>query len=44
MQRSPHVVTPDLVQQIEVKIRENKRFNITNLAEFFPKVSRKTMY
>jgi hypothetical protein len=36
----PSVVTPDLVQQIEVKIRENRLFTITDLAEFFPKVSR----
>ncbi|GFG28900.1 hypothetical protein Cfor_04398 [Coptotermes formosanus] len=37
----PNVVTPDLVQQIEVKIR---RFTITDLAEFFPNVSRKTVH
>ena len=37
----PSVVTPDLVQQIEVKIRENRRF--TDLAEFFPNVSWKTV-
>ena len=36
----PSVVTPDLVQQIEVKIRENRRFTNTDLAEFFPNVSR----
>jgi len=40
----PSVVTPDLVQQIEVKIRENRRFTITDLAEFFPNVSRKTVH
>ena len=28
------VVTPDLVQQIEVKIRENRRFTFTDPAEF----------
>jgi hypothetical protein len=28
----------------EVKIRENRRFTITDLAEFFPTVSRKTMH
>jgi len=33
--RRPSVVTPDLVQQIEVKIRENRRFTITDLSEFF---------
>ena len=30
----PSVVTPDLVQQIEVKIRENRRFIFTDPAEF----------
>ena len=40
----PSVVIPDLVQQIEVKIRENRRFTITDLAEFFPNVSRKTVH
>ena len=39
----PSVVTPDLVQQIEAKICENRRFTITDLAEFFPNVSRKTV-
>ena len=29
------VVTPDLVQQIAVKIRENWRFTVTDLAEIF---------
>jgi len=38
------VVTPDLVQQIEVKIRKNTCFTITDLAEFFPNVSRKTVH
>ena len=33
------IVTLDLVQQIEVKIRENRRFTITDLAEFFPNVT-----
>ena len=40
----PSVVTPDLVQQIEVKIRKNRRFTITDLAEFFPNVSQKTVH
>jgi len=40
----PSVVTPDLVQQIEVKIRENRRFTITDLPEFFPNVSWKTVH
>jgi transposase len=40
----PSVVTSDLVQQIKVKIRENRRFTITDLAEFFPNVSRKTVH
>jgi hypothetical protein len=39
----PRVVTPDLVQQIEVKIRENGHFTITDLAEFFTNVSRKVV-
>ena len=40
----PSVVTPDLVQQIEVKIHENRRFTITDLAEFFLNVKRKTVH
>jgi len=40
----PSVVTPNLVQQIEAKIRENRRFTITDLAEFFPNVSGKTVH
>jgi transposase len=32
----PSVVTPELVQQIEVQIRENRRFTITDLAAFLP--------
>ena len=40
----PSVVTPNLVQQIEVKIREIRRFTVTDLAEFFPNVSRKTVH
>ena len=40
----PSVVTADLVQQIEVKICENRRFTITDLAEFFPNVPRKTVH
>ena len=40
----PSDVTPDLVKQIEVKIRENGRFTTTDLAEFFPSVSRKTVH
>jgi len=40
----PSVVTPHLVQQIEVKIRENRRFTITDLAEFFPNLSQKTVH
>jgi len=39
-----NVVTPDHLQQIEMKIRENRRFTITDLAEFFPNVSRKTVH
>jgi hypothetical protein len=40
----PNIVTSDLVQQIELKIRENRSFPITDLAELFPVVSRKTVY
>jgi hypothetical protein len=32
------------VQRIEVKIRENRRFTITDMAECFPNVSRKTVH
>jgi len=37
-------MTPDLIQQTEVKIRENRCFTITDLAELFPNVSRKTVH
>jgi len=40
----PSVVTPDLVQQIEVKIHENRRFATTDLAKFFPNASWKTVH
>ena len=40
----PSVMTPYLVQQIQVKICENRRFTITDLAEFFLNVSRKTVH
>jgi len=40
----PNVMTPDFVQQIEVKIRVNRHFTIMDLAEFFPNVSRKTVH
>jgi hypothetical protein len=40
----PIVVCPDLVQRIEAKIRENRRFTITDLAEFFPNMSRKIVH
>ena len=40
----PSVVTPHLVQQIEVKIHENRRFTITDPADFFPNVSWKTVH
>jgi hypothetical protein len=37
-------MTPDFVQQIEVKIRKKRRFTVTDVAEFFPIVSRKTVH
>jgi len=40
----PSIVTPDLIQQIEVKIRENRRFTITDLPKYFPNVSWKTVH
>ena len=40
----PSIVTPDLVQQIEVKIRENGHLTTTDLAEIFLNVSRKTVH
>ena len=35
---------PSVVQQIEVINRKNRRFTITDLAEFFPNVSRKNVH
>jgi len=40
----PSIVTPDLVQQIQVKIRENRRFAMTDLAKFLPNVLQKTVH
>ncbi|GFX10012.1 uncharacterized protein TNCV_4101511 [Trichonephila clavipes] len=40
----PSVITDDLMQAVETKIRENRRFTITTLSLEFPDVSRSVVY
>ena len=40
----PSVASENLVERIDVKIRENRRFTITELSEQFPEVSRTVLY
>lgn len=40
----PSVVSDDLVCSVEEKIKENRKFTITDLAHEFPQVSRTVMY
>lgn len=40
----PSVITDDLVEKIDGKIRENRRFTITELSECFPQISRTVVY
>ncbi|GFW93903.1 uncharacterized protein TNCV_4221821 [Trichonephila clavipes] len=40
----PSVITDDLMQVVEPKIRENRRFTITTLSLEFPDVSRSVVY
>ncbi|GFV14519.1 hypothetical protein TNCV_3200151 [Trichonephila clavipes] len=43
-ERSGPVITDDLMQAIETKIRENRRFTISNLSLEFPDISRSVVY
>ncbi|GFV41947.1 histone-lysine N-methyltransferase SETMAR, partial [Trichonephila clavipes] len=40
----PSVITDDLMQAVETKIRENRRFTITTILLEFPDVSRSVVY
>ena len=40
----PSVQTDDLVQQVDEKVRVDRRFTISSLAEEFPNVSRTTLF
>ncbi|GBM82900.1 hypothetical protein AVEN_155828-1 [Araneus ventricosus] len=40
----PSVITEDLVQIVDEKIRENRRFTISTLSNAFPRVSRRVLY
>jgi len=40
----PSVVSENLIERIDTKIRENRRFTITELSEQFPEVSRTVLY
>jgi [histone H3]-lysine36 N-dimethyltransferase SETMAR len=40
----PSVVTDDLVGKIDEKIRDNRRFTISQLSEEFPQISRTVLY
>lgn len=40
----PSVVTDDIVDQIHRKVRENRRFTITDLSQLFPQISRTVVY
>ncbi|GFT77638.1 histone-lysine N-methyltransferase SETMAR [Trichonephila clavipes] len=40
----PSVITGDLMQTVETKVRENRRFTITTLSLEFPDVSRSVVY
>ena len=38
------IVTNELVQQIEQRVREKRRFTISELSEEFPQISRTSLY
>ncbi|GFW91480.1 uncharacterized protein TNCV_3376441 [Trichonephila clavipes] len=40
----PSVITDDLIQAVETKIRENRKFKITTLSLEFPDVCRSVVY
>ncbi|GFU79334.1 HTH_48 domain-containing protein [Trichonephila clavipes] len=40
----PSVITDELIQKVDCKVKENRRFVISSLAERFPAVSRSVLY
>ncbi|GBN09383.1 hypothetical protein AVEN_29468-1 [Araneus ventricosus] len=40
----PSVITEDLAQRVDEKVRENRRFTISSLYNEFPQVSRSVLY
>ncbi|GFY27883.1 histone-lysine N-methyltransferase SETMAR [Trichonephila clavipes] len=40
----PSVITDELIQKVDCKVKENRRFTISSLAEMFPAVSRSVLY
>ncbi|GFW71246.1 HTH_48 domain-containing protein [Trichonephila clavipes] len=40
----PSVITDELIQKVDCKVKENRRFMISSLAEKFPAVSRSVLY
>ncbi|GBO24059.1 hypothetical protein AVEN_265749-1 [Araneus ventricosus] len=40
----PSVITEDMVQKVDAKVRENRRFTISSLSNEFPQVSRSVLY
>ncbi|GFY00653.1 HTH_48 domain-containing protein [Trichonephila clavipes] len=40
----PSVITDELIQKVDCKVKENRRFTISSLAEKFPAVSRSVLY
>ncbi|KAG8226287.1 hypothetical protein J437_LFUL002726 [Ladona fulva] len=40
----PSLVTDELVQKIDGKVRENRRFTISELSDEFPQISRTVLY
>ncbi|GBN72669.1 hypothetical protein AVEN_211056-1 [Araneus ventricosus] len=40
----PSVITEDLVQKVDGKVRENRFFSISTLSNEFPQVSRSVLY
>ncbi|GFS61713.1 HTH_48 domain-containing protein [Trichonephila clavipes] len=40
----PSVITDELIQKVYCKVKENRRFSISSLAEKFPAVSRSVLY
>ncbi|GFX54399.1 histone-lysine N-methyltransferase SETMAR [Trichonephila clavipes] len=40
----PSVITDELIQKVDCKVKENRRFTISSLAEKFPAISRSALY